>query len=154
MYKDAEGPLAKVLVVYYGLLELAHLVVLAWSGLRYLRTGALGFPAVPPPGGWAPQVEPFLIATAVLDALNVLLAWAFVYGHWTRARWRGGVGGVTLTATLYSAVVFCVGTFAAGAWQHRLAGYLWMVGLGLPVVVLAFFYARWGITGQYAQSAG
>ena len=32
--------------------------------------------------------------TRELDALNVLLAWAFVYGYWTRTRWCWWVGGM------------------------------------------------------------
>jgi hypothetical protein len=139
------------LVVYYGLLEAVHLAVLAWAGLRLLRAGTLGFPAAPPPSGWAAQVMPFLIATAVLDALNVLLAWAFVYGYWARARWTWWVGGITLTATLYSAIVFCVGTVAGGAWQHRPAGYLAMAAAALPVIALTLLYSFWGITGQFDQ---
>jgi hypothetical protein len=137
------------LVAYYGLLEAAHLAVLAWAGLRYLRTRALGFPAAPPPEGWDAQVVPFLVGTAVLDAFNVLLAWTFVYGYWRRARWRWWVGGITLTAALYSAIVFCAGTAASGAWQHRPAGYLSMVVAALPVIALAVLYGLWGVTGRF-----
>jgi hypothetical protein len=151
MIRDTRSPLAKLLVAYYGLLELAHLGVLAWAGLRFLRSGNLGFPAAPPPGGWSEQVVPFMIATAVLDAFNVLLAWAFVYGYWTRACWRWWLGGVTLAATLYSAIVFVAGTVASGAWQHRPAGYLSMVVVALPVIALAILYGLWGVTGQFDQ---
>ena len=149
MTRDPDSPLAKLLVAYYGLLELAHIVVLVWAGMRFLRTGALGFPAAPPPDGWAAQVVPFLIATAVLDVLNGLLAWGFVYGYWTRARWRWWVGGITLTATLYSAIVFVVGTVASGAWRHRPVSYVSMAVVAVPVIALAFLYSVWGITGQF-----
>ena len=149
MTKDAYRPPARALVAYYGLLEMVHLVVLAWAGIRVLQSGALGFPALPPPGGWDAQVVPFLVATAVLDAVNVLLAWAFVYGYWTRARWAWWVGGITLTATLYSAVVFAAGTVASGAWQQHPVGYLALTVVALPVFALAFFYSLWGITGQF-----
>jgi hypothetical protein len=147
--RDPDSLVASVLVAYYGFLEAVHMGVLGWAGLRFLRSGALGFPAAPPPGGWDAQVVPFLIGMAALDAVNVLLAWAFVYGYWTRARWRWWVGGITLTATLYSAVVFCVGTFASGAWHRRPVGYLGMVAVALPVVALAVLYGGWGISGRF-----
>jgi hypothetical protein len=148
--KNPYSPLAKLLVAYYGLLEAAHLAVLAWAGLHLLRTGTFGFPAAPPPGGWDAQVVPFLIGTAVLDAVNVLLAWAFVHGYWTRTSWRWWVGGITLTATLYSAIVFVVGTVASGAWSHRPTGYAAMAVVAAPVILLAFLYGHWGITGQFS----
>jgi hypothetical protein len=152
MTKDPHSPLSRLLVAYYGLLEAVHLAVLAWAGLRLVSTGSFGFPAAPPPGGWSPQVVPFLVGTAVLDALNVGLAWAFVYGYWTRARWRWWVGGISLTATLYSAIVFVVGTLASGAWQHRPAGYVAMAIVALPVFALVAMYAVWGLTGQLDRS--
>jgi hypothetical protein len=141
--------MSRLLVAYYGLLEAVHLVVLAWAGLRFLQSGMLGFPATPPPGGWAAQVVPFLVATAVLDACNVLLAWTFVYGYFRRAAWRWWVGGITLTATLYSAIVFGVGTIASGAWAYRPGGYISMVVVACPVFVLAALYAVWGIAGRF-----
>lgn len=149
MIQDPHSRLAKRLVAYYGLLEAAHLGVLVWAGLRFFRTRTIGFPAAPPPGGWAPQVVPFLVATAVVDAFNILLAWTFVYGYWTKAPWRWWVGGITLTAALYSAIVFAAGTIASGAWGHRPAGYLLMVVVALPVVALALLYGVWGITGRF-----
>jgi hypothetical protein len=61
------------------------------------------------------------------------------------------VGGITLTAAHYSAIVFCAGTVAAGAWGHRPAGYLSMVVVFLPVIALALLYSLWGITGRFDQ---
>jgi hypothetical protein len=93
-----------------------------------------------------------LIATAVLDGLNVLLAWTFVYGYWAKARWRWWVGGITLTAALYSAIVFVAGTVASGAWQHRPTGYFAMAVAALPVIALAMLYIRWGLAGHFDQT--
>jgi hypothetical protein len=143
--------LAKLLVGYYGLIEAAHIVVLVWAGINLARTGVIGFPAAPPPEGWSPQVPPFLVATAVADAVNVALAWLFVYGYFARAHWRWWVGGITLTAAVYSAIVFAWGTIASGAWGYRPVGYLSMAVAFVPVAALVLSYSLWGVGGWFAR---
>ncbi len=142
---------ARLLVGYYGLIQVAHIVVLVWAGITLVRTGVFGFPAAPPAEGWSPQVRPFLVATAVADAVNVVLAWLFVYGYFARMGWRWWVGGITLTATAYSAFVFAWGTMASGAWGYRPVGYLSMAVAVVPVGVLALLYGIWGVGGQFAR---
>jgi hypothetical protein len=145
--RNAYSRLARVLVAYYALIEVGHLLALIWAGIRLLLTGTIGFPAPRPVGGWEPQVVPFLVATGVVDALNVPLAWRFAYGYFRRAPWRWWLGGITLSLSVYSAIVFTWGTMAAGAWRDQPAAYLAMVVFASPVVVLAVLYGVWGATG-------
>lgn len=139
--------LAKLLVGYYGLIEAAHIVVLVWAGISLARTGLIGFPAPPPPEGWSSQVQPFLVAAGVVDGANVTIAWPFVYGYFSRARWRWWVGAVTLTASVYSAIVFVWGTMATGAWGYRPGGYLVLAVVFAPVAALVLLYGMWGVGG-------
>lgn len=144
-----DGILAKLLVAYYGLLEAAHIVTLALAGLQFIRAGTLGFPVPPPPAGWTKQLYPFFIAMGAVDAVNVFIAWLFVYGYFTRSRWRWWVGGITLALVVYSAIVFAWGTIRNGAWSHQPTGYLTMAVLFVPVAALALLYVAWGLKGQF-----
>ncbi|MGC9396723.1 MAG: hypothetical protein ACP5J4_17905 [Anaerolineae bacterium] len=146
--RGSDGLLAKLLVAYYGFIEVLHIIALAQAGVRLARTGAIGFPAPPPPGGWVEQLYPFLVAMAVIDAINVAVAWVFVYGYFTQARWRWWAGSATLTAAVYSAIVFAWGTLVNGAWSQRPAGYLVMSAVFVPVAALAILYVVWAISGQ------
>jgi hypothetical protein len=96
-------------------------------------------------------VPPFLVATAVADAVNVALAWLFVYGYFARARWRWWVGGITLTAAVYSAIVFAWGTMASRAWGYRPVGYLLMAVAFVPVAALVLSYGVWGVGGWFTR---
>lgn len=147
--RNPDGLPAKLLVAYYGLIEVAHVVALVQAGVQLARTGMIGFPAPPPSGGWVDEIQPFFIAMAVVDAVNIVIAWLFVYGYFTRARWRWWIGCVTLTSTVHSAIVFAWGTIVSGAWSHRPAGYLAMAAVFVPVAALAVLYAVWGIGGQF-----
>jgi hypothetical protein len=143
-----DGRLARALVAYYGLVEVAHIGVLALAGLHFARTGTIGFPAPPPPGGWNEQLVPFFVAMGAIDAINVGVAWAFVYGYFARTRWRWPVAWVSLSASTYSAAVFAWGTIASGAWGHRPVGYLFVAAAFVPVGVLAVLCVVWGLRGQ------
>ncbi len=140
--------LARWLISYYGLVEVAHAAVLTLAGVRLLRSGTLGFPGTPPPGGWASQTMPFLIALGAVDALNVLLAWTFVYGYWRGARWCWGAGGVSLGMMACSALVYVVGTGAAGAWASDPWGYLAVTLVFAPLLPLMVLYGLWVARGQ------
>jgi hypothetical protein len=145
--RGPDGKLARLLIAYYGVVEVAHAIALARAGTRLMATGTIGFPAPPPPEGWSPQVIPFLVGTGVVDAINIVAAIAFVYGYFARARWRWGLGAVTLTVTAYSAVIFACGTIASGAWGHNLAEYLSLVIVFAPVAALTTLYAIWAVIG-------
>lgn len=141
-------PFAKLLVIYFGVIEIAHIIALAQAAVRLALTGAIPFPAPPPPGGWSGQVRPFLISMGALDAVNVVLALAFVFGYFGGARWRWCVGAVSLTVATYSAILYAFGAACSGAWAHNAAAY-WSVAVAyFPVAVLTILYVIWAARGQ------
>lgn len=146
--RDPESRLAKLLVAYYGLIEAAHFVVLVQAGMRLLLTGRIGFPAPPPPGGWAGQLYPFFVAMGVVDAAGIAVAWLFVYGYFAGARWRWWAGWVTLTSIVYSAVVFAWGTVRSGAWSRWPVAYLALAVAFVPVALLVILYVTWAVRGR------
>jgi hypothetical protein len=143
--RNPDSVYAKALVAYYGLIEVVHSIVLVRAGLELLASGSVGFPAPPPPGGWSPQATHFLIATGVMDGVNIVLALLFVYGFFRRPEWLllPWLGAVTLTATAYSALVFAYGTIASGAWAHHPGVYLTMTAVFIPVIFLILLYPTW-----------
>ena len=151
--RGPDGRLARLLVAYYGVVEVAHAIALARAGIQLMATGTIGFPAPPPPGGWSTQVVPFLVGTGVVDAVNVVVAFAFVFGYFTKARWRWGLGTVTLTVAAYSAIIFAFGTIASGAWGHNPVGYLSVAAVFAPVAVLMVLYTTWAATGRLYEHA-
>jgi hypothetical protein len=147
---------ARALVAYYGLIEVVHSIVLVRAGIEFLASGSVGFPAPPPPGGWSPQATHFLVATGVVDGVNVVLALLFVYGTFRRPGWRllPWLGAVTLTATAYSALVFAYGTIASGAWAHHLGAYLAVTAVFVPVVFLIVLFPIWIGAGLFDLDPG
>jgi len=112
-----------ILVGYFAVLEITHLLVLSWAGWQFMQTGAFGFPAPPPATGWSEQTLPFLLATGVVDAINVFIALIFVYQYFKqKSEWLIWAA-VSLTAAVYSAVVFVWGTVTSGAWAQHPAAY-------------------------------
>jgi hypothetical protein len=152
--RDSDGRLARLLVAYYGVIEIAHAIVLAQAGIRLAVTGTMGFPASPPPEGWSPQAIPFLVGTGAVDAINIVVAFAFVYGYFTKARWRWGLGTVTLTVAAYSAIVFAFGTIVSGAWGHNRTEYLSVAAVFAPVAALMVLYTTWAAAGRLYEHTG
>lgn len=125
-----------LLMGYYGLLQLAHVITLIWAGSVRLQSGQMPFPAQPPPGGWHPQAFPFLLGMGVLDAgaagLGLYFIWHVLRGKQVDYR----LGLISLTMALTSAGVFAAGTWAAGVWQLYPVSYFGMLILSLPVFPL------------------
>ena len=126
-----------VLVIYYGMLQMLHIIMLVRAAVTFARSASIGFQALPPAGGWTLQAQHFLIATGLVDALNVGLALLFVYAVFRNKWWSLRLGLVTLTLTLYSAVVFVYGTFMSNAWQANPLGYALVAVLFFPALILA-----------------
>ena len=145
---NPNSTLAKILVGYYGFIQTLHLIAIGRATVLLGQTGALSFPAPPPPGGWDEHARYFFVGVGAIDALNVLIALVFVYGFFTCAPWRGWVGTLTLTVSLYSAILFAFATIPSGAWTYRPVEYLVIVLAYLPVVVLMVLFAAWLLTGR------
>ena len=133
---------AKFLVSWYGLFQAGHMV---FNGLYLWRPGTPPFP--PPAEGWLPQTVHLLNGMATSDFINAILALVFVYGYFTRARWHLWLGTLTLTVSIYAAIVFTYGTAAMGAWAGNVPGYLWSYVPFIPVIVLFLLVSTWAIQG-------
>jgi len=145
---QSDGKLVKTLVVWYGLYQLIHIGV-NLRGLFQLARGGIDFPALPPPGGWTPQAVHFFTGMASLDLLNAVLTLVFVIGYFRGARWRWWLGTLTLTVSMYAALLFDYATLASGAWtQGNLSGYLFINVTFLPVVGLFGLVCAWGLRGE------
>ena len=131
---------AKFLVGWYGLFQTGHFL---FNGLYLLHPGTPPFP--PPAEGWLSQTVHLLNGIAATDFVNALLSLVFVYGYFTRAKWRMWLGTLTLTISVYATIVFTYGTIAMGAWNGNLLGYLWSYIPFVPVIMLFGLVSIWTV---------
>lgn len=126
----------KILFAWYGLFQAGHLVVNA-RGLALLQAGnSLDFPAPPPAGGWHAQAIAFLASIAVVDVATAVAGLTCVLGYFRRAPWAVPLGLVSVSASLYAAIVFDAATIITGAWARSFGVYVVINLLYAPVVVL------------------
>ncbi len=128
----------KFLVGWYGLFQAVHIL---FNALYLLRPGTPPFP--PPVEGWLPQTVHLLNGMAISDLVNAILGLVFVYGYFARAKWWLWLGTLTLTISVYAAIVFTYGTMAMGSWTGNLFGYLWTYIPFIPVVILFVLVSVW-----------
>ena len=121
----------KFLVAWYGLFQAVHIL---FNGLYLLNPGMPPFP--PPAEGWLPQTVHLLNGIATADLVNAVFSLLFVYAYFTKAKWRMWLGTLTLTISMYAAIVFTYGTIAMGAWTGNLFGYVWTYIPFIPVIAL------------------
>lgn len=86
---------------------------------------------------------------ALTDLFNAFLTLVFVYGYFTRTKWRMWLGTLTLTISMYAAIVFTYGTIASGAWTGNLLSYLWFYLLFIPVIILFILVSLWAVRGKF-----
>lgn len=136
---DITNKLKRILVGYYGLLQLVHLVVLTAAGLLYLKSKDMPFPAQPPPGGWEGQVLPFLLGMGTVDAVAAFLGVWFAGIYLVFGTWKWIIGMISITIGLTSAGIFAAGTGANGAWIEHPLTYGGMVIAFSPMFILYYY---------------
>lgn len=133
----------KILIFYYGLIQFAHLIALIISAWQYHAQGTLSMLAPPPSGGWSQQATFFLIGLGAADALVALISVAFTVGYTFKISGTISLGRICLTASLFSALIFTLGTLPTGAWGENPLPYISMVILFTPVIALFFLLPDW-----------
>ena len=149
--RDPGSGSARILVAYYGFIQVLHLIAIGRATVVLQTSGEMTFPAPPPAGGWSPQAEHFFVGVGAIDALNAVIALVFVYGFLKGARWRGWLGTLTLTVTAYSALLFAFATLPTGAWTVRPVEYLIIVVVFAPVLMLMMAFGYWLVTGRLRE---
>lgn len=144
MFADPQSRSSKALVAYFGLFQVAHVVLNArYQLLPFEDRPPLPFAA--PPEGWAPQVVRFTSGMAVADLANAALSIVFVAGFFRRTAWSPWLGTVTLTVAAYAAFAFTWGAVAAGAPALGPA-YAWVNVPTIPVLLLFVVWSWWVVT--------
>jgi hypothetical protein len=131
-----KSKITRWLVIYYGILQSAHLLALARAGALLWFTQKVPFPILPPTGGWPPSTMPFLFGLAGTDVIGILVGLVFAYQFIFKRNLKPMLGIVSLTIFITGAIVFAAGTFPTGAWSAHPVSYWLMVGLFIPVIPL------------------
>lgn len=129
----------KILILYYGILQTLHLLVLIRAGSILLLTDNFPFPILPPPGGWDNQAIHFMLGLGFTDTISILLGMLFSYQALFKNRFNRRLGVISLTSFFIGAVVFAFGTLPSGAWAAHPCAYGIMVILFLPSIGLYFW---------------
>jgi len=127
----------QILIIYYGLLQFLHLLVLIRAGILLLTTTKIPFPILPPASSWQTQTWPFLFGLAGTDVIGILLGIIFA----VKSQFKGVVdqklGLISLSIFITGAAVFAAGTFPTGAWSQHPIAYGGMVLLFIPCLFLS-----------------
>ncbi|NOZ74836.1 MAG: hypothetical protein GXO90_05585 [FCB group bacterium] len=128
--------LRRGLILYYGGLQTVHFLVLIWAAFVYFTSGHIGVPA-PAATVWSTDAQAFLVGTAAIDFLMIPFTWAFVWAMFTRHPREIILETIALTGSFYSAGLFFLGTWPAGAWAAHPLNYGTLALLFFPVAALA-----------------
>jgi len=144
----------KMLILYYGVLQGLHLLILVRAGLLLLSGQNNVFPVLPPPDGWQEQTWPFMFGLGGMDVVGILLALIFAYLALRKNKITDLIGILSLTIFISGAIIFAVGTLFAGAWRTHPVGYGLMTILFLPALILfGLLISRLSITPQIQHDA-
>jgi hypothetical protein len=137
--------LTSILVVCFGLYQLGHMSSNFLAAYLYASRGVIGFPALPPPGGWSPDMVNVYIDMASMDTLNAIASLVFVWAYFKAKPWHLWLGTVTLTLSFYAGILFNLTAFQAGAWVGaNLWLYLFINITYIPIAVLWGQVMYWG----------
>lgn len=128
----------QILILYFGILQTLHLLVLLRAGILLLTTTRIPFPVLPPSTDWQSQAWPFLLGLAGMDVIGILLGIIFTIKSQFKGLVDHKLGLISLTIFISGAIVFAVGTFPSGAWSQHLIAYGGMVLLFIPCLFLYF----------------
>jgi len=126
----------KSLILYYGVLQTLHLLVLLRAGVILFTTDSFPFPILPPPAGWEDQAIYLMLGLGFTDTISILLGMHFAYRASFKHQLNRRMGVISLTAFITGAIVFGFGTFPSGAWAAHPFAYGIMVVLFLPSIWL------------------
>lgn len=124
------------LILYYGVLQSLHLLILLRAGILLLTTSTIPFPILPPSTGWQAQTWPFMLGLAGMDVIGILLGIIFAVRSQFQSVIDQKLGLISLTIFISGAIVFAAGTFPSGAWSQHPIAYGGMALLFLPCLFL------------------
>jgi len=141
-----DNRLTRVLVIAFGLYQLGHLLSNIRGAFLFFDGGQIGFPALPPLGGWSGDMVNVFSDMAIMDSLNAAASLVFVWAYFKKKPWRLWLGTVTLTLSVYAAILFNLSAYQAGAWAGgNLWPYIFINLTYLPVLALWGMVYDWGI---------
>jgi hypothetical protein len=121
------------------------------AGAILLMTDNFPFPILPPPGGWDPQIIPFMLGLGMTDLAGILLGLCFVYRALIKGAFYRRLGVISLTIFIAGSIVFAFGTLPSGAWEAHPIAYGSMAFLFAPTVLLFIWLLRSNITRKPVQ---
>ncbi|MCF7822681.1 MAG: hypothetical protein K9N35_00770 [Candidatus Marinimicrobia bacterium] len=130
------GRLLKILIYWFGLIQVLHLMVLIRAGFIYLNQHTIVFPAAPPVLGWTDQSMHFLLAMGIVDSLIIVCSLIAVFGFQTGKSWFPLSGLCASGASIVTALVFALGTIPSTAWQANPWAYAIISILFVPHIFL------------------
>ncbi len=135
----------RLLVTAFGLYQLGHFISNIRGAFLYFNTGIIAFPALPPPNGWSQDMAHVFVDMASMDTLNAVASLVFVWAYFQQKPWRLWLGTITLTLSVYAAILFNLSAYQAGAWVgDNLWSYILINVTYLPVIVLYGLVLSWG----------